>query len=356
MGRLFLGRLVERRASDKRHGPLFDLCPYQFRAQLRAAADGLRLNESQVTPYVLRHTGASNDFLAKIRALPEIQRRGRWQSPSLLRRYEKHSLITARMQELVPEVKHLCAVAAQELALFMATGGCQSSSGRLSQGRGYRCTIDPGSVLGIGAPGPVVSTARLADLPLGHPPQLVLRSDEKTNADRLVQLLPLASHVHLATLCARRCHVGAPGGPLRSRQHSWGVPGLTPTDQDEVRTGNALARVTCRIMEKCCELRAQNPLLNQLWRLPRVRLERTAGKRCESTAALSAHRGKSQHALSHGDALQASFRERARPEAPCASSPAGRTSGSKELRRAGQCTPKSRSLTRPSCAVVSRLF
>ena len=40
------------------------------------------------TPYQMRHAGASWEFASKIRTLSEVQRRGRWRSPSSLLRYD----------------------------------------------------------------------------------------------------------------------------------------------------------------------------------------------------------------------------------------------------------------------------
>ena len=39
--------------------------------------------------YVLRHTGASDDYLRKARRLPDIKKRGRWADDRSVRRYEK---------------------------------------------------------------------------------------------------------------------------------------------------------------------------------------------------------------------------------------------------------------------------
>lgn len=80
-------------------------------ALLVGGAPALRLAMSRVarllgveswnlSPYVLRHTGPSHDHLSHLRSLPEIKRRGRWASDTSLRRYEKSSQVTARLESL----------------------------------------------------------------------------------------------------------------------------------------------------------------------------------------------------------------------------------------------------------------
>ena len=55
--------------------------------------------------YMLRHSGASDDFLTKRRTLEEIKKRGRWRSDSSLRRYEKGGMLAAVLQQLAPSLR-----------------------------------------------------------------------------------------------------------------------------------------------------------------------------------------------------------------------------------------------------------
>ena len=55
----------------------------------RQAVQMLGMEEIAVSPYQNRHGGASRDHLKKLRSIPEIQRRGRWNTDSSARIYDK---------------------------------------------------------------------------------------------------------------------------------------------------------------------------------------------------------------------------------------------------------------------------
>ena len=89
-----------------------------------------------------------------------------------------------------------------------------------------------------------------------------------------------AQWVHLATPCssfstARRGHPGSPGGPLRSRAHPLGLPGLAPGDAAKVAVGNLLARRTAQVIRFCRKrgipVSLENPTSSRLWIHPAVR-------------------------------------------------------------------------------------
>ena len=116
-GRAWLGRLIAKLAAQRRGKPLFRLTYLQWLNGLAAAALGLQLWE--LTLYVLRHTGPSHDFLAALRTLLDIQRRGRWALESSVRRYEKSSRVTSRLKDLSPEMLSFCHACDLSLGQFL---------------------------------------------------------------------------------------------------------------------------------------------------------------------------------------------------------------------------------------------
>ena len=90
-------RLVARRAPRQ---ALLDGRAPALRLALSRMASLLGLESWQLSPFVLRHTGPSHDHLSHLRSLPEIKHRGHWASDTSLRRYEKSSQVTARLESL----------------------------------------------------------------------------------------------------------------------------------------------------------------------------------------------------------------------------------------------------------------
>ena len=111
VGRSWLGQAVVRLASSRRGRPLFDFTYSQWLEAVKTAGAALGLTEWRITLYVLRHTGPSHDFLTKRRSLAEIQRRGRWSLASSVRRYEKGSRVTSRLNDLPPALLRFVEVA-----------------------------------------------------------------------------------------------------------------------------------------------------------------------------------------------------------------------------------------------------
>ena len=68
----------------------------------------------------MRHTGPSHDWLAQLRSLSAIQRRGRWGAASSVRRYEKSARVTSLLGKLPPEILEFAKVADQGLGDFLA--------------------------------------------------------------------------------------------------------------------------------------------------------------------------------------------------------------------------------------------
>ena len=59
----------------------------------------LRCQQLQITPYTLRHGGASEDRAVSARSLEEVQKRGRWKSFTSVRRYEKLARLSLVMSK-----------------------------------------------------------------------------------------------------------------------------------------------------------------------------------------------------------------------------------------------------------------
>ena len=118
-GRAWLGRLIAKLAAQRRGKPLFRLTYLQWLNGLKTAAAALGLQLWELTLYVLRHTGPSHDFLAALRTLLDIQRRGRWALESSVRRYEKSSRVTSRLKDLSPEMLSFCHACDLSLGQFL---------------------------------------------------------------------------------------------------------------------------------------------------------------------------------------------------------------------------------------------
>ena len=54
-------------------------------------------------PYLIRHTGASADFLKGRRQLNHIKQRGRWVNDLTMKKYDKHARSQAQLALLTPE-------------------------------------------------------------------------------------------------------------------------------------------------------------------------------------------------------------------------------------------------------------
>ena len=71
---------------------------------------------------------------------------------------------------------------------------------------------------------------------------------------------------------ARRGVPGSRGGPLRSRQHIWGLPCVEPAALPMLAVGNATARAALQIISLCVRLRipvaVENPTTSLLWQVP----------------------------------------------------------------------------------------
>ena len=91
--------------------PLFQFSPLELGREMQSVAR----EELGVVPppvlYMWRHTAASVEFLEKLRTLAEVKRRGRWQSDSSVRRYEKGGRVGeefARLPQATRDFAKIC--------------------------------------------------------------------------------------------------------------------------------------------------------------------------------------------------------------------------------------------------------
>ena len=87
-----IARFCENRKIAKRHVILTHTTA-ELLEFLETAQESLNLQAvNRIHPYRFRHGGASHDHVGKLRDLQAIQHRGRWQSQSSVRRYQKGGL------------------------------------------------------------------------------------------------------------------------------------------------------------------------------------------------------------------------------------------------------------------------
>eukprot|EP00438_Fugacium_kawagutii_P026513 Skav230495 [mRNA] locus=scaffold2389:150110:150676:- [translate_table: standard] len=85
---------VASKLSEVQAGHLFaGISLSDYERALDKAMDSLGYTSRILTPHILRHSGASNDAVHHRRALPSIQKRGRWAAKKSVARYEKAALV-----------------------------------------------------------------------------------------------------------------------------------------------------------------------------------------------------------------------------------------------------------------------
>ena len=109
---------MQLKASVAPDEPLLGVEAPRLRLLVAEAAAKAGLASWGVTPYALRHTGPSHDFLAQTRSLTAIKRRGRWTADQSVRRYEKASQVTARLARLPQATLRFLQAADRELPLL----------------------------------------------------------------------------------------------------------------------------------------------------------------------------------------------------------------------------------------------
>jgi hypothetical protein len=111
----FLQVLKRCRRPDQR------LWPFTHEEMLKrwqAAVQALGLGHLHLELYALRHGGASHDVLTGRRDSLAVQRRGRWRSNAMVRRYEKHAKVQRELGRLTPQQLRLAQVLDARLAEF----------------------------------------------------------------------------------------------------------------------------------------------------------------------------------------------------------------------------------------------
>ncbi len=86
----FLQALKKKRRAGQR---LWPFSHEQMLSCWQSALVALGLDHLQIEPYALRHGGASHDIMTSRRDSLAVQRRGRWRSTAMIKRYEKHARV-----------------------------------------------------------------------------------------------------------------------------------------------------------------------------------------------------------------------------------------------------------------------
>jgi hypothetical protein len=86
------------------NGPLFSISAQRVRQAVILACEALGIPVPSGGLHVLRHTGAATDVYAERRKLDQVQRRGRWVSPSSVQRYTKTVHLVSDRAQLPPAV------------------------------------------------------------------------------------------------------------------------------------------------------------------------------------------------------------------------------------------------------------
>lgn len=101
----WIGDMMELYMKHVRNKLFPNLSLQQYENILNDTAVALQYPPQCMLPHVLRHSGPSCDHFHQRRDLVAIQKRGRWQSKSSVRRYEKHAVLLRRWH-IIPEHRH----------------------------------------------------------------------------------------------------------------------------------------------------------------------------------------------------------------------------------------------------------
>ena len=95
--------------------PLFGTGQLALEAHFRTATRALDLEALHPCPHMLRHGGASEDFLSGARNLAEIKKRGLWESLASVSRYAKSGLVLRQLNKLPVTLQRRCRTAEHQL-------------------------------------------------------------------------------------------------------------------------------------------------------------------------------------------------------------------------------------------------
>ena len=115
----FVTKLLVKLAAKKRKAApqarLFQSTAAQYSEAVSRAFQAAEIKNIAFVPHQLRHGGPSCDYMARKRFLAEIQKRGRWQAATSVRRYEKSATYSRQLARLTPvqlsraaRLQHLC--------------------------------------------------------------------------------------------------------------------------------------------------------------------------------------------------------------------------------------------------------
>jgi len=96
--------------------------PFDYPTLLRAwngSLSALMLSHLRLSPYCLRHGGASEDRASSSRPLLEVQKRGGWRTFESVRRYEKHARHGLLLHRVPPALLREAAAREPELSRLL---------------------------------------------------------------------------------------------------------------------------------------------------------------------------------------------------------------------------------------------
>ena len=139
-GRSFVTEILREVALTRRtsspDAPMFGVSLPQYERAVRNAVLKCGLDVKKHLPHCLRHGGPSCDFYAGKRTLQEIQKRGRWNAPTSVKRYEKSAtyarergLLTTTQLQLASRL-HLTIASSLRLQLRLASPSSQAPKTR----------------------------------------------------------------------------------------------------------------------------------------------------------------------------------------------------------------------------------
>jgi hypothetical protein len=132
----WIGHLLASAASHcKVDEPVFDFTMVHWNAVMKKAARLLFISHWEVVPYLLRHSGPSEDYLSGTRTLLDIQRRGRWKSVHSVRRYEKLARLSSRSDLLTRDQLSFMKRAVDNIKNVLTTSSGALDPGTLSPSR-----------------------------------------------------------------------------------------------------------------------------------------------------------------------------------------------------------------------------
>ena len=96
----FMTKILAAALRARPSGPLFAGCSlFEYERAMQVAVGKRQLGALNITPHSARHSGPSNDFLQGRVDLKGIQKRGRWETLTSVRRYEKNAKLMRQIRK-----------------------------------------------------------------------------------------------------------------------------------------------------------------------------------------------------------------------------------------------------------------